>query len=302
MRFPEKHLDQKSIWNDPNAFWVFGSNWKKQGPVSVNRELKKRDVVIVWLLTFALFMVCGMVFGCRSVGHETTHITVRPFMPEKVVAPGEYPLGLGGYRLVNRSVIWRDGYLYIPEIARSGAPLPLLVWLHGGGGNAQSFRYLYSLAEEIGVVLLALDARHNTWDGIDSPFGPDVRFIDEALRHTFERVAIDPKKIALGGLSHGASYALAIGRVNGDLFTHLIAIAPGLLRLPAPETGSPRIFVGHGTRDNVYHYLRSRRIIVPMLKNAGYDVTYLEFDGPHWLPAPVGRKVLMWLDVDPTSS
>jgi phospholipase/carboxylesterase len=89
-------------------------------------------------------------------------------------------------------VIWRDGMLYIPRVSKSHTSMPLLVWLHGGGGRADSFRYLFPLAEEFGVVILALDARHNTWDGIDSPFGPDVQFIDTALQHTFERVAIDP--------------------------------------------------------------------------------------------------------------
>ena len=85
------------------------------------------------------------------------------------------------------------------------------------------------MAEEFGVVMLALDSRHNTWDGIDSPFGPDVQFIDAALRYTFERVAIDPGRIAIGGLSDGGSYSLSLGLVNGDLFTHLVAVAPGFL-------------------------------------------------------------------------
>ena len=35
--------------------------------------------------------------------------------------------------------------------------------------------------------------------------------------------------------------------------------------------------------------------LVPRLKNEGYDVTYLEFDGPHNVPAPVARAALEWL-------
>jgi phospholipase/carboxylesterase len=96
-------------------------------------------------------------------------------------------------------------------------------------------------------------------------------------------------------LLDGASYSLALGRVNGDLFTHLVAVAPGYLKPPAPPIGMPRIFVAHGTRDNVYNFLGSRHYIVPRLKTAGYDVTYLEFDGPHWMPAPIARQVLKWL-------
>jgi phospholipase/carboxylesterase len=245
---------------------------------------------VILAIVFSL-IVCS----CEPAGPDVTRIQARVVVPTVVTEPGEYPLGLGGPLLVNRTVSWRDGTLYIPQISKSGTLMPLLVWLHGGGGRASDVEYMFPLAEELGVVILTIDARHNTWDGIDSPFGPDVQFIEAALQHTFERVAIDPKRIGLGGLSDGAAYALAIGRVNGDLFTHLIAVAPGRLDPPAPTTGQPRILVAHGTRDNVYNVVGSRRSIVPRLKRAGYDVSYLEFDGPHWVPAPVARQAIMWL-------
>ncbi len=244
---------------------------------------------------WTIIVLSVLLYGCAPNEPEVIRIQERPTLPTVEIKHGEHSLGLGGLRLVNRSLIWRDGTLYIPRISEPSTPMPLLVWLHGGGGKSDSFRYLFSLAEDYGVVILALDARHNTWDGIDSPFGPDVMFIDAALRHTFDRVTIDPQRIGLGGLSDGASYALAVGRVNGDLFTHLIAVAPGHLKPPEPTTGKPRIFVAHGTRDTVYNVVGSRNYIVPRLKRDGYDVTYLEFDGPHWLPVPVAHLLLKWL-------
>jgi phospholipase/carboxylesterase len=248
-------------------------------------------------MTKALLVIVLSVIvnGCEPAGPEVTRLQSRVVEPTDVADPGEYPLGLGGPLLINGAVSWRDGTLYIPRSSRSRASMPLLVWLHGGGGRASDIEYLFPLAEELGVVILAIDARHNTWDGIDSPFGPDVLFIDAALRHTFERIAIDPQRVGLGGLSDGAAYALALGRANGDFFSHLIAVAPGYLDPPAPPTGQPRIFVAHGTRDNVYSVFRSRLFVVPQLKSAGYDVTYLEFDGPHWVPVPVARQALEWL-------
>ena len=243
-----------------------------------------------------LVIIFGVIVcGCKPAEPEITRIQARVVTPTVETEPGEYPLGLGGPLLINRTVSWRDGILYIPRISRYRSSMPLLVWLHGGGGSASDIQHIFPLAEELGVVILTIDARHNTWDGIDSPFGPDVRFIDAALQHTFESIAIDPRRVGLGGLSDGASYALALGRANGDFFTHLIAVAPGRLDPPAPATGQPGIFVAHGTRDNVYNVVGSRRFIVPRLKSAGYDVTYYEFDGPHWVPAPVARKALEWL-------
>jgi hypothetical protein len=105
-----------------------------------------------------------IVCACNPTNHEITRVHARPVLPTIAIDTGEHPLGLGGWRLVNRSVIWRDG-----------------------------------------------------------------------------------------------------------------------------------ILVAHGKQDNVYSVLGSRYFIVPHLRHAGYEVSYLEFDGPHWLPVPIARKVLEWL-------
>jgi phospholipase/carboxylesterase len=143
--------------------------------------------------------------------------------------------------------------------------------------------------------MLVPDARGNTWDGIESRIGPDVRFIDNALRHTFQRVAIDPERIALAGVSDGASYALSLGLANGDLFTHLIALAPGSIFTPGAPAGRPRIFVGHGTRDRVLPIDFTSRRMVPQLRAAGYDVTYREIDDGHNVHKSLVRDAMQWL-------
>jgi predicted esterase len=232
------------------------------------------------------------VLGCGDAGPQVTRLQARPVAPTLTIGAGEHPLGMSTIRL--RDAAKRDGRLYVPRQAAPQRPLPLIVLLHGGGGRAQDFQSMFPLAEEFGVVMLALDSRHNTWDGIDSPFGPDVQFIDAALRYTFERVAVNPERVAIGGLSDGGAYALSLGLVNGDLFTHLVAVAPGFFAPPAPPTGRPRIFVAHGTRDDVYSVAGSRRDIVPRLQSAGYDVTYYEFDGPHWVTEAAARQALKW--------
>jgi predicted esterase len=85
--------------------------------------------------------------------------------------------------------------------------------------------------------------------------------------------AIDPARVAIGGFSDGASYALSLGLTNGDLFSHVLAFSPGFMA-PAGQEGSPRIFVSHGTRDAVLPIDRCSRRIVPTLRRAGYDVAY----------------------------
>jgi len=241
----------------------------------------------------SVLVACMLASGaCRQHGAEVTHISARPVPPTASLPPGRHELGLG--KAVYRGMR-RDGTLYVPTRMAPGTPVPLLVLLHGGGGQARDFDFMFPIVEEFGVTLLTLDARHNTWDGVDSPFGPDVLFIDEALRYTFEHAAIDPSRVALGGLSDGGMYALSIGRINGDLFTHLIAVAPGFMVAPAPPVGTPRVFLAHGTRDTVYSASGSRNQLLPELRQAGYDVTYFEFDGPHFITPPVARAALKWL-------
>jgi len=260
-------------------------------PAPRRAKLRKRGAAMVRVV---LAIACVLIAsGCRRwSGPEVTRVTARPVAPTAAVEPGEHGLGLG--RVWYRGT-WRDGTLFVPTRAASGRQVPLLVLLHGGGGRADDFRFSFALGEEFGVAILTLDARHNTWDGIDSPFGPDVLFIDEALRHTFERVPVDPARIALGGLSDGGMYALSVGVVNGDLFTHLIAVAPGYIAPPAAPVGRPRIFLAHGTRDNVYSVSGSRNRLLPQLQGAGYEVAYFEFDGPHFITPPAARAALAWL-------
>jgi predicted esterase len=246
-----------------------------------------------------LMLFAGMMSlsGCFSEDPEVSSLQARPVAPILSIEPGEHDLGLGGRLFINRSWAWRDGFIYIPKVVATGKPMPLLVWLHGGGGSAEDIKRVIPMAEDLGVVILGLDSRHNTWDAIDSPYGPDVLFIDEALQYIFQRVNVDTQRIALGGLSDGASYALAVGRSNGALFTHLIGVAPApwFLELPSPLIGQPRILIAHGLKDTVYNVRGSRWRIVPALKDDGYDVTYLEFDGPHTVTVPVASQFLSWL-------
>jgi phospholipase/carboxylesterase len=166
--------------------------------------------------------------------------------------------------------------------------------LHGAGGVAQhGISRVEALADRAGLVVLAPPSRRQTWDVILGAFGPDVAFVDEALAATFERCTVDPQRLAVGGFSDGASYALSLGITNGDLFTHVIAFSPGFMA-PAHQVGAPRIYVSHGTRDAVLPIDRCSRRLVPALERAGYDVRYHEFDGPHTIPPDIAREAVEW--------
>ena len=188
----------------------------------------------------------------------------------------------------------RGAILYVPASYTPAAPCPLIVALHGAGGDASSWARLYESCDEHGIVLLAPDSRERSWDRVVGDFGPDVAFIDAALRYTFERCAIDPVRIALSGFSDGASYALSLGPSNGDLFTHLIAWSPGFSDPTDPIVGEPKVFVSHGTLDRVLPVAASRHAIVPMFEMDGYATEYHEFEGTHEMPPEVIESTMEW--------
>lgn len=199
--------------------------------------------------------------------------------------PGRHPLGIS---------TGRDGLLYVPAGYTPEEPAGFVLLLHGAGGQAShAIGLLESLADANNLILLAPDSRDRTWDVIMGDYGPDVRYIEEALTQTFSRYAIDPTHVGVGGFSDGASYALSLGVANGDRFTHIMAFSPGFMA-PNRQEGEPRVYISHGTQDHVLPINRTSRRIVPQLQRSGYDVKYHEFEGPHTVPGEITEEAVGW--------
>lgn len=245
---------------------------------------RSRSVLPVLSLLPLLLLACSLEPEGTGPGTDP-RLTARPGVPTRAPTLGESPLGLE---------IGRDGLLYVPSTYDPAHPAPLLVLLHGATGSASNWRGVFEVAGARGIVVLALDSRGATWDRIRGDFGPDYLFMDAALKEVFAQAAIDPSRIALAGFSDGATYALSLGVGNGDLFTHLMAFSPGFVSSGESLVGEPRIFVSHGREDPVLSVGASRDRIVPALRNAGYDVTYEEFDGGHAVPQAIFDTAMDW--------
>ena len=188
----------------------------------------------------------------------------------------------------------RDGLLYVPAGYRPEAPAPLVLMLHGAGGDARGgIDPFLALADRAGLLLLAPDSRGSTWDLIQGSHGPDVTFITRALSHVFDRYAVDIAHVGVEGFSDGASYALSLGLTNGDLFSHVIAFSPGFFA-SADAVGSPKIFISHGTDDRVLPIDRTSRVLGPRLKTRGYELVYEEFHGGHVVPSDTAQRAVDW--------
>ena len=217
-------------------------------------------------------------------------LNARPTTPTDAIDVGEHALSLGS---------GRDGLLYVPASYVASAPAPLILMLHGATGSARgALRPFRSLADDAGLVLLAPESRSTTWDAIRGQYGPDIAFIDRALAWVFQRVAIDPQRLTIEGFSDGATYAIGVGLTNGDLFQRVIAFSPGFI-LPIDAHAKPKVFISHGTRDEILPIDQCSRRIVPQLEGAKYDVEYREFDGPHTVPPEIAKDAIAWLSAVP---
>jgi phospholipase/carboxylesterase len=222
-----------------------------------------------------------------DAAHAAGRLLARPRAAPRERAPdaGVHALRLGS---------GRDALLRVPDRHPPREPLPLVVMLHGAGGDARGALALVR-GEGFGdALVLAPESRGSTWDVIANGLGPDVAFLDRALEDVFARFAVDPARVALAGFSDGASYALTLAVANGSLFPRTIAFSPGFAAPPSAEGGT-RIWISHGTGDPVLPIDRCSRRLVPRLRAAGLAVEYREFDGGHAMPAAIVREAWRWL-------
>jgi phospholipase/carboxylesterase len=241
---------------------------------------------------FMLFGLAVIAVACggpdRSSGEtvvpaEEDGLTARPGPGGGNCRPGEHTLRLGDGRMALMRVTAGD----------RGGRKALLVVLHGAGSGSANGLYAFRGGwSEPGLVLVAPAAAGSTWSyltGADT----DLEYVDRALQRAFARCRVDPRLVGVGGFSDGATYALTLGLTNGDLFRAVVALSPGGLVAEEP-VGRPRVFLAHGTRDDVLRISSTSDVVFRELRSAGYSVTYRRFVGGHEARPEISRAAVRW--------
>ena len=210
-------------------------------------------------------------------------LSARPGAATTNIAAGVHQLGVASAK---------DAVLHVPALDPN-ASVPLIVMLHGANGDQPPIDQVVTVAAQHGIPVLVPYSRLNTWDGVHGPIGPDVAIIDKALRATFERVRVQPGRIAMAGFSDGAGYALMLGIANGDLISHVISFAPGFIN-PVNRFGKPDIMILHGLSDPITSARATEENIVPFLRTLGYVVEFRTFDGGHQVREAETQMAVQW--------
>ncbi len=144
----------------------------------------------------------------------------------------------------SRALTWggkaRSYRLHLPEKGlKPGQAAPLVVVLHGGGGNAHSAERqlgFSELADEHGFVAVYPNAVEKNWnDGRNDPPGvaenDDVGFIGAVIDAVTQEFGLDPARVYVTGPSNGG---MMTQRVGLQLSGKVAAIAPVLGGLATP--------------------------------------------------------------------
>jgi phospholipase/carboxylesterase len=243
--------------------------------------------VAALLLAAAVFVGCGGSDGEAGTSGvaaaQGNRIAVPTTQDGSACAPGEHALRLGQGRTARMRV----------TPGPRARPRGLILSFHGAGGSAADGLFVFRGAWNVpGLVLLAPAALGNTWSALHNERDRDLQTVNRALAEAWRRCRIDRRRLAVGGFSDGATYALSIGLQNGGVFRNVLALSPGGL-LDVEHRGKPRVFIAHGRDDDVLPIGRSDAA-VRALRSSGYPVTYRKFGGGHRVSEEISRAAIRW--------
>lgn len=161
--------------------------------------------------------------------------------------------------------VLRTYRFYVPKGIQNQSRIPLVIVLHGGGGDGKGMTTLTNfndVAEREKFLAVYPDGLNKSWnDGREGKPGAtdvdDVGFISALIDKLETEYSIDPQRIYATGISNGGFFAQ---RLACQLFNKIAAIAPVAATFPdfsmplyAPTVPMPVLMI-NGTSDPLVPY------------------------------------------------
>jgi predicted esterase len=199
----------------------------------------------------------------------------------------------GDFRRAYRSPV--DGTLqpyriFIPDGYDGTRPVPLLIALHGAGGDENDFFEDFPQAplqpevQRHGFILVCPKGR-DPHSGYRGPAGQDVFDVLAEVRREYR---IDDRRIYLMGHSMGAYATWRLAVEHPDLFAALGPIAGGGDPKDMVKIRHIPQYVVHGASDQTVPVAQSRAMVAAA-RQAGAEVVYVEAPGAGHYDAAIGQ-------------
>ncbi|HYQ42086.1 MAG TPA: Ricin and poly(3-hydroxybutyrate) depolymerase fusion [Polyangiaceae bacterium] len=206
----------------------------------------------------------------------------------------------------------RQYYVQLPKNYNASTPYRLVFQFHPWGGSADQALTMYQLnsglPDSIFVTPQGLDAGNNG-PGWANTNGQDIAFTKAMLADVKGKYCVDSARIFSVGFSYGGMMSFALGCEMSDTFRAIAPMSGALYSDPSCKGTGPHVAMwgSHGLNDTVVPIDNGRAARDKILQenhcgttttpvepspcvkyegcDAGYDVTWCEWDGPHGIPS-----------------
>lgn len=172
----------------------------------------------------ALVLICAALGACRREAKKPPRI--EPAVGESTVLPRRAPTAMSAPVTSVRTIEvgGRTRRFVLVEPSGASSPLPLVLVLHGDGGNASGFHqaWPFERATGDGAVLAYPDGEHATWDLETKAGNKDIAFLEAVVA----TLPVDRTRVFGAGYSSG-----------GFMLNVLACHRPSLLRAFASNAG-----------------------------------------------------------------
>lgn len=161
----------------------------------------------------------------------------------------------------------REYSVHVPESYDGSEPVPLVLALHGGGGNAVKMDKLTGfndVADREGFIVVYPEGVNKHWnDGREIrsllPVEPpdDVRFLGDLVKQLTVDYKIDEKRVYSTGISNGAFMSYRLAAENPDVFAAVAGVAAQVstvLKEKYPPEGPVAVMMVLGDEDPLVPY------------------------------------------------
>ncbi len=187
-------------------------------------------------------------------------------------------------------------------------PYPLLVWLHGDGGNEEQLLRLAPRLSRRNFISIGLRGPHLhaspdegmsfSWDGGNSSAVVED-YLLRAVEQTRRRYHVHSERIYLAGYASGAAMAYRLALTFPEKLAGVISLNGAMPRvnrplLRLPEIRPLRVFIGHGIANSVVP-LSLARADCRLLHTAGLEVEMHTYPTTHRLHGHMLRDINRWI-------